>query len=64
MAEDEVEALVFEGKLLGVGLAGLDPIAQAEASPPSPRGSSSIPVETSVATRFEITPSCIRLSEK
>ena len=63
MAEDEVEALVFEGKLLGVGLPGLDPVAQAERCG-ALREARSIPVETSVAMRRPITPSCIRLSEK
>ena len=39
VAEDEVEALVLEGKLLGVGLAGLDAIREAKALRGRVRGS-------------------------
>ncbi len=61
VAEDEVEALVLEGQLLGLGLRGLDLEAQ-------PLGGARQPLqhpgEMSVAVRLSIAPSCSRLSEK
>ena len=62
MAEDEVEALVLEGQLLGLGGDGVD--LEPEAGRRFRRGARSIPGEMSVAVSRSITPSWTRLSEK
>ena len=62
MAEDEVEALVLEGQLLGLGRHRLD--LQARAPRRSSESRCSIPGEMSVAVSRSITPSWSRLSEK
>ncbi len=62
VAEDEVEALVLEGQLLGLGRHGLDVQPQSLGRVGESRFS--IPGEMSVAVSVSIAPSCSRLSEK
>ena len=62
VAEDEVEALVLEGQLLGLGGDGVTPSRPSASAVPARR--SSIPGEMSVAVSRSITPSWTRLSEK